>query len=156
MAPHNVVGHAAPDLKLEVVGEAGEARQASLSSLRGAKTAVLDFFAPWCKSCPSAAKRLEELATTARRERCLFLIVCVDGGVEGAREFAKMHGIEKCVVAAVVDEDETDAYAVQGLPHHVLIDPNGVVVKNYEVSLPADLDAVLDIAAQTVTDAVVE
>jgi len=154
MAPHTIVGHAASDLKLEVVDEAGDERQVSLSSLRGSRPAVLDFFAPWCKSCPAAAKRLEELATSARGERCLFLIVCVDGGADGARDFAKAHGIQKCVVAAVADEDETDAYGVKGLPHHVLIDGNGVVVKNYEVSLPADLDAVLDAATHTTTEAV--
>merc|ERR1719316_1280115 len=125
MAPHNVVGHAAPDLKLEIVGASGDERQGSLSSLRGSKPAVLDFFAPWCRSCPAAAKRLEELAASARGERCLFLIVCVDGGVDGARDFAKAHGIEKCVVAAVANEDETDAYGVKGLPHHVLIDATG-------------------------------
>merc|ERR1712072_754088 len=43
-----------------------------------------------------------------------------------------------------VDADELpEEYRVSGLPHHVLIGSDGVVVRNYEVSLPADLDAAL-------------
>merc|ERR1712139_180892 len=42
------------------------------------------------------------------------------------------------------DTDELpEEYRVSGLPHHVLIGSDGVVVRNYEVSLPADLDAAL-------------
>jgi hypothetical protein len=70
------------------------------------------------------------------------VLVCVDGGVDGAREFAAAHGIEKCVVAAVVDEDApSDLYSVRGLPHQTLIGCDGVLVKNYHVELPSDLDA---------------
>merc|ERR1712072_532515 len=43
-----------------------------------------------------------------------------------------------------VDADELpEEYRVSGLPHHVLIGSDGVVVRNYEVALPADLDAAL-------------
>merc|ERR1712072_1491813 len=47
-----------------------------------------------------------------------------------------------------VDADELpEEYRVSGLPHHVLIGSDGVVVRNYEVSLPADLDAALAASA---------
>jgi thiol-disulfide isomerase/thioredoxin len=104
---------------------------------------VLDFFAPWCKACPAAAQRLEELANTSFGETCSFVLICVDGDVEEARSFAKSHGITRLTIAAVDDDAGPEAYSVSGLPHHVLIAPDGTVAKNYEVSLPADLEAVL-------------
>ena len=43
-----------------------------------------------------------------------------------------------------MDEHAPESYQVSGLPHQSLIAPDGTVVRNYEVSLPEDLDAVLD------------
>merc|ERR1719277_1895542 len=137
MAPSTVVGQAAPDMDLIVIAEADES-QTKLSALRANGQALLiDFFAPWCKACPAAAKHLEELAASGEyTDRCVFLIVCVDGGVDGARAFANDHNIKHCVVAAV-EEDDADQYEVSGLPHQTLISPCGVVTHNYKVSLPA-------------------
>merc|ERR1719293_636250 len=155
MAKVDIIGHTAPDFELTIVGPSESSTySSSLSALRaGDRAVVIDFFAPWCKACPAAAQRLEELAAGSFGERCCFLLVCVDGGVEGAREFAKVHGISRCVVAAV-DDDDIDAYSVSGLPHHVIIAPDGTVAKNYEVSMPADLEAVLPADAR-VADAMV-
>ena len=110
---------------------------------------MIDFFAPWCKACPKAAQKLEELAESYST-RCQFVLVCVDGSVAEARAFAMEHGLHRCVVAAVVDEDAPQSYGVAGLPHHTLIVPCGRVAKNYEVSLPEDLEAVLAEAAEGV------
>jgi len=35
-------------------------------------------------------------------------------------------------------------YGIMYIPHKVLIDSNGKVVKNFSVNLPADLDALLE------------
>jgi len=115
-----------------------------LQALRVAgQPSVLDFFAPWCATCPAAARRLEELAAGEYAGRCLFLLVCVDGEEEAARAFASAHGISTCVVSFVDADELPKEYKVSGLPHHVLIGSDGVVVRNYEVALPADLDAAL-------------
>jgi len=147
MAPIEIIGRSAPDFDVVIVGENGETRQASVSSLRGSGALVMDFFAPWCKACPQAAQRLEELAATELGSQCCFLLVCVDGGVEGARAFAASHGIRRCLVCAVEEDDGPDAYGVSGLPHHALIAPDGTVAQNYKVALPEDLEAVLRTAA---------
>jgi len=104
---------------------------------------VMDFFAPWCKACPAAAQELEKLATGDYSDSCVFLLVCVDGDAEAAHKWASENGIQRCHVAIVDDDDLPEAYGVSGLPHHVLIAPNGKVERNYEVALPGDLADVL-------------
>jgi ribonucleoside-diphosphate reductase subunit M2 len=142
MAAKQIIGHMAPDMELEVSGESGKCFNSTLRNLRSpGKALVVDFFAPWCKSCPEAAQKLDELSTKYG-DRCDFLIVCVDGAAKDARAFANEHGIKNLQVAAVVDEDApAEGYAVSGLPHHVIIGADGTVVRNYEVSFPADLES---------------
>merc|ERR1719389_40855 len=138
----------APDFPLTVLGRDGTQVSTTLQGLRVAgQPSVLDFFAPWCATCPAAARRLEELAAGEYAGRCLFLLVCVDGQEEAARAFASAHGISTCVVSFVDADELPEEYRVSGLPHHVLIGCDGVVVRNYEVALPEDLDAALTAVA---------
>jgi len=132
-------------MELEIAQKDGSVRNAQLLDLRPSGHAmVIDFFAPWCKACPRAAKHLDELAVQYSG-RCSFVIICVDGGLEAAQEFAKANEIKHCTVAAVADEDGPEPYMVSGLPHHVIIGTDGKVFRNYEVSMPADLDAALSL-----------
>jgi ribonucleoside-diphosphate reductase subunit M2 len=151
MAPADIIGAVAPDFEVEVL-KAGAATSVSLASLRPAgQMLVVDFFAPWCKTCPAKAKELEALAKGEHGQRCVFVLVCVDGGAEGARDFAAEHGIETCIVTSVVDEDApSDLFHVKGLPHCSIIDNKGILARNYEVALPGDLDAcnVTEVAPQ--------
>jgi len=147
MAPTTAtIGAAAPDLDLEVCEAEGSTSTSSLLALRPAgKVLVVDFFAPWCKTCPAKAKELDALAKGAYSDSCVFVLVCVDGGADAARDFAAAHNIEKCIIAAAEDEDApSDVFLVKGLPHCAVIDSNGVLFRNYDVSLPADLDACLN------------
>jgi len=144
MAPTTeIIGSVAPDFEVEVIEGSGSISTALLSSLRPAgQILVADFFAPWCKTCPAKAKELDELAKGDYGDRCVFVLVCVDGGVDAARDFAAAHNIKKCIIAAAVDEDApSDLFHVKGLPHCAIIDKNGILVRNYEVSLPGDIDA---------------
>jgi len=152
MAPADIVGSLAPTFDVEVAETCDASSTVDLSSLRqSGKMLVVDFFAPWCKTCPAKAKELEQLATSTHADHCVFVLVCVDGGIDAAREFASAHGIEKCTIAAAVDEDApSDLFLVKGLPHCALIDSHGILVRNYEVSLPGDIDACM------VTDVCVE
>jgi len=143
MAPSSdILGSVAPDLDVEVI-KGDSVSTLSLSSLRpSGQVLVVDFFAPWCKTCPAKAKELDELAKGEYGERCVFVLVCVDGGLDAARDFATAHNITKCVIASAVDEDApSDLFGVKGLPHCAIIDENGILARNYEVNLPADIDA---------------
>jgi len=146
MAPTTtIIGSMAPDLEVEVIEAGGSTSTTSLSSLRPAgQVLVADFFAPWCKTCPAKAKQLDELAKGEYGERCVFVLVCVDGGTDAAQNFATIHKIEKCIITAAVDEDApSDLFLVKGLPHCSIIDSKGILARNYEVNLPVDIDACL-------------
>jgi len=141
MAPSAIIGSSAPYFQLTLFKD-GVFQKSSLSQVRSGKSLVVDFFAPWCQACPAAAKKLEELAATDRGEACNFLLICVDGSEDDVLAFAKAN-ITRCAVASVDDDDLPDDYGVSGLPHHTLISSQGKVFKNFEVNMPADLDAML-------------
>jgi len=145
MAPSAIIGSVAPDFQLTIC-ENGTSRQSSLAAIRSGKAMVVDFFAPWCKACPAAAKKLEEQASGEKGQKCVFLLVCVDGSEDDVTEFAKTNNIRNCVIASVEDDDLPADYGVSGLPHHTLISADGKVFKNYEVNLLTDLDAMLSVS----------
>ena len=94
------------------------------------------------KLAPKLPQHLDHLAESYS-ERCQFVLICVDGSVDEAVSFAEEHGITRCIVASVVDENAPASYHVSGLPHHTLIAPDGTIARNYEVNLPGDLDEAL-------------
>jgi len=156
MAPSSdILGSVAPDLDVEVV-KGDSTSTVALSSLRpSGQILVADFFAPWCKTCPAKAKELDALAQGEYGERCVFVLVCVDGGLDAARDFANAHNITKCIIASAVDEDApSDLFQVKGLPHCAIIDEKGILARNYEVNLPGDIDAC--VSTDVATDAVSE
>jgi ribonucleoside-diphosphate reductase subunit M2 len=151
MAPAEIIGSAAPDMDLELM-EGGVSTTRTLSSLRPADgVLVVDFFAPWCKTCPAKAQEIEKLANGEYGEKsCAFVLVCVDGGLDAARDFASTHNIQKCIIAAAEDEDApSDLFQVKGLPHCAIIDRNGNLFRNYDVTLPSDIDTCLQGAAKS-------
>jgi len=140
----------AANFQLNLVTDGGS-ESLTLFDVQGAgKLLAIDFFAPWCGSCPAAAKHLDEIAPRFH-DKATFLLVCVEGGVDGARDFANKHGIKHCGIAAV-DGDIPDEYDVSGLPHLVLLDASRQVVKSAHgaVQLPRDLE--LALAAKSNTD----
>mmetsp|Transcript_107425 Transcript_107425/g.219185 ORF Transcript_107425/g.219185 Transcript_107425/m.219185 type:complete len:501 (+) Transcript_107425:78-1580(+) len=157
MAPASAVdfvGREARDFTLEVAESDGTSRPTTLHELRNGLPIVLDFFAPWCKACPAAARELDNMAGGEYAGRCLFLLISVDGGIEGACAFAKQVGIKHCVVAAVEDdEDPAEKFGVKGLPHKALLGRDGIIAANYECELPAALDKVLAMEKAAATSA---
>merc|ERR1740117_1013605 len=118
-----LVGKLAPDFPLVILGKNGDLSRTTLSKLtsNGLPT-VIDFFTTWCKACPTAAKKVEALATGEYAQRCNFIIACLEGEA-GVLDFAKQHGIEQCIVAGIEEVDDViDALGVKGLPHLTLID----------------------------------
>jgi len=138
MAP-TIEGNNAVNFTFTLATESG-CQTTTLKEFQASKAVVIDFFAPWCGSCPATAKKLDELAKGKHGKTCQFLLMCVDGAVDDAQAFATKHGITHCRVASVAESDMPDEYDVSGLPHHTLISSAGIVLRNKEVNLPADLE----------------
>jgi len=148
------IGKQAPDFPLLVLGANGEFSQTSLVKLMSnGLPVVIDFFTTWCKACPAAAKKVEALAAGEYAGQCNFIVACLEGE-DGVIDFAKQHGIEKCIVAALEDVDDLiDDLGIKGLPHLTLIDANRLVHCNYDAQLPEDVEAMLSIKKLATKDA---
>eukprot|EP00927_Polykrikos_kofoidii_P048427 TRINITY_DN426_c0_g1_i5.p1 TRINITY_DN426_c0_g1~~TRINITY_DN426_c0_g1_i5.p1 ORF type:complete len:522 (-),score=88.30 TRINITY_DN426_c0_g1_i5:514-2025(-) len=151
MAAHSqVVGNRIPDVEVSILTHGStNTTKIELSSLQKRGNALLiDFFAPWCKACPKAAQQLESFAVSETADgaisNCQFLLVCVDGDADDAREFASKNSITRCQVATIEDDILPQALSVTGLPHLALISPDGTIARNYDVSLPRDLKAIFE------------
>lgn len=142
MAPTLVSGSKAVDFPISLNVEGG-VQQTTILKIQNGKPLCVDFFAPWCDSCPAAAQKLSKFSAEFG-DRCQFLLLCVDGSTETAFEFAKLHGVSNCLVASVDDADMPAEYGVSGLPHHCLLDSQGLIFKNGGVELPGDLKEVID------------
>jgi len=61
--------------------------------------------------------------------------------LDDATKFAKDKGLSGAAVHCTGKPPE--AYGIMYIPHKVLIDASGKVIKNFDLNLPSDLDALL-------------
>ena len=108
-----------------------------LSDLRG-RPVVINFWATWCTSCLAEMPTLEEQRQRHEADGLTILAVNVGESLDGARGF--IDALELFEFAIAMDPDLTisDMYAVQGLPHSVFIDRNGVIQAEYRGQLDED------------------
>ncbi len=103
-----------------------EGRSLQLSSLKGCGV-VLYFFASWCPYCERQTPLIVAAHQQLRRRGVIFLGINVyDESEEDVRAFMAQHGI---TFPTVMDRDESisDPYRIQGVPHAVLISPQGTL-----------------------------
>ncbi len=125
-------GDDAPDFTLQTL----DGREVSLSDHRGSLV-VLDFWATWCRPCKMGLPKLQEFSTWAEAEGLPVKVLPVDMG-----ERQPTRDLKKAVVSrywksagftmpTLMDYDNTTAraYQVGSIPHTVVVDPEGKVVK---------------------------
>lgn len=152
-----VVGKTAPEITVE---NSLGTWKGGLEKYRG-KVVLLDFFAHWCGPCkasfPDLRKTYADLSAqgleivhatrfygTFEQERNL----SKEAEFEKMKGFVKQHELAWPVV--FVDAKAFESYGVSGIPHMILIDPDGKVVKHkigYSAqsfaALRADIEATL-------------
>jgi cytochrome c biogenesis protein CcmG/thiol:disulfide interchange protein DsbE len=108
----------------------------ALADLRG-KVVLLDFWATWCAPCLAEMPALRRLDETAGPQG----LAVVGINIEGA---AARRAVDDVVREAglryptVIDEGEVRRlYGVEGLPHLVIIDRQGVVRRVFQGAAPA-------------------
>ena len=116
------VSESAPDFTLlDLAGQ-----PVSLSSFRGKKAVLIDFWATWCGPCKAAMPGLQDLSDKFK-DRGL-QVVTIDQGerVEQVRYFIER---KKYSFQVLLDHDGAvgDKYGVRGIPTSVLVDKDGIV-----------------------------
>lgn len=118
-------GNQAPDFTLTSV----EGKTVSLKDYQGIKSVYIVYWATWCPGCRNEIPYLKEAYQDFRTKDIEFFSINV--GVNESREriklFKKKHAIPYPIL---FDEGGrvTKAYGVSGIPSHIIIDSNGLIV----------------------------
>jgi peroxiredoxin len=137
-------GSAPPDFTastLTLDGSPGAAVQ--LSDLRG-RTVVLVFWSTWCPACREEYVELQALSERGRTEAISTYAILHADTKANLRRWLQEHGAG---VAFLEDEGKVVArlYGVYGIPHTVVVRPNGALHVSGHVH-PRDLQAAVDSA----------
>jgi len=129
MLAESAIGQPATDFPFAVVGESTTTSLSELRKAHPACTVVVKFFTLWCKSCPASAQKIDACAKENRD--VLFVILNLEGDLEGTKQFMLDNKLSDAVVCGVIEEDDVPrAYGIKGVPHKTVINREGVVCHN--------------------------
>ena len=128
-------GETAPALSVEAVVQGGSLADLTPEALRG-QAVVVEFWSTWCGPCIGALPHWNELAAAFAGKPVRFVSITSEPE-EKVRPFLAKRPMSG-VVALDTDKSVFTAYGVRGIPHTVLIDPQGTV---RAVTRPDDVDA---------------
>lgn len=122
--PQSLVGKDAPQVKLPLLG-GGEL---DLAALKGKKLVVLDFWASWCPWCRKSTEHFLKTAEKYKDNDVAFYMVAVRDKEEAIQKYLRDNNIAP-KLALDPKRDMADPYLVDGIPHIVVIDKDGKIVK---------------------------
>jgi thiol-disulfide isomerase/thioredoxin len=132
----SLIGKPAPELELVTL----DGKQTNLSDLRG-QTVILDFWATWCGPCVVGLPQVMEVALENPDD---VVLIAVNQQEDAAtiETFLATHGWDGLTVALDEDGNAARRYGVSGIPHTVIVDPNGDV-QHVHVGISPNLKATL-------------
>eukprot|EP00435_Cladocopium_sp_Y103_P061117 s931_g22.t1 len=135
-----LLGKEAPDFDVEDETAGKQSLKAFLQ--KNKKPTVIDFYQNFCPACVPAAKQIEELAGSEKyKDKVNFMLVNL-GSLDDAKKYAKERELPG---NAWHGHGRPPAdYGLKYIPHKVLLDADGKIVKNFSVKLPSDLDDLLE------------
>ena len=138
----------APDFSLPLIdaedGDDGDAGQMHLAALRG-KPLLVNFWASWCAQCKEELPLLRTLGGQAKSTPWRGELLGISTGDELAPATAAVaHDDLPYKMAFDAADEVSKRYGISGLPHTLLIDEDGLIVKRYARVLTAeDLPAII-------------
>jgi thiol-disulfide isomerase/thioredoxin len=133
-------GQAAPGFDLELASGG----RFKLEDVKG-KVVVLDFWASWCGPCLKAMPELLEAMKEFPNEKVLVVGVNQGQAMAEVKAFLKARKWE-LEVALDLDQKVGDLFGVKGIPHTVVVGPNGKVEwvsEGYSVAMAKELREVV-------------
>ncbi|CAD7701906.1 unnamed protein product [Ostreobium quekettii] len=120
-AGSELIGHAAPDFELPQL----DGKTFRLSDYAG-RTVVLDFWATWCGPCVAALPDYIEATKFFDDSELVFVAVNIEESPRQIRAFLEEQELN---VRVAIDggSEVASAYQVNGIPHSVIISPEGII-----------------------------
>ncbi|TVZ25814.1 peroxiredoxin [Gillisia sp. Hel_I_86] len=138
-------GKPAPDFTLRNM----ENEPVSLKDFNG-NIVYLDFWASWCKPCIEEIPAFKKLQKKYKNRKIVFVSIGIESKKESLQRLIEKHRLNGIHLYDPSKEKEFKAaYSVGGIPHYVLIDKFGNIIKNFSMK-PSDprivnqLDSLLD------------
>ena len=98
----------------------------SLTDYKG-KYILLDFWASWCEPCLASVPELKEVAEIYR-DRLTLIGISLDKNREDWLQATRKHGVSWVNLNAPDQSEIAAKYGINGIPHQVLISPEGMVL----------------------------
>ena len=130
-------GDAAPDF----VGRTFEGEPLMLPALAG-KVVVVSFWASWCGPCRKELPLLERIQMVAGKERLQVVAVNIEDLATYRRIVRAMAGAQLTLASDTAKEAQ-QAYGVKGIPHTVIVDKTGRIVRVHRGYSEAGVDDVV-------------
>ena len=115
----SLIGKPAPGFELKDT----EGTTVSLASLKG-KTVIIDFFATWCGPCRKGMPVLMDIAKQRADDGVVLYAIDLDEPAEKIKSFLEKQGWSLNVLMTG-DSKVADEYMVGGIPHTVIVAPDG-------------------------------
>lgn len=122
-----------PGMKyIDFNGESAEGKQISLSSfVKPGNYTIIDFWASWCPYCIKELPDLQQLYTDYSDKGVEIIGVAVRDKSEDTANMVAKHNIAWPVIYNT-QRVPYDIYGFAGIPHHILLDPDGIIISRGE------------------------
>lgn len=123
--PADLLGKEAPEVKLPLLGSD---KELNLADHRDKQYVVLDFWTTWCPWCRKSTEHFVKRMEQYKDQKVAFYMVSIGEMPEVVQEYMEKNDL-KVNMALDSERNLADRYWVDYIPHIVVIDPSGKVVK---------------------------